>query len=634
MKRITSTLLVSAAAAGIALTGAPTALAGGTDDTFGSGGIAFHALSTASDRYRAVTPGPFGGTYQAGYTTVSGDDRAFVVTRADASGDVVWSTTTNVVTGPFAAAPAGQTTPTGLGEIATGIATQSDGKIVVVGTAETIQDGSKPDSRDIDVYAARYNVGGTIDTTFGTNGVSRIDLSDGVLAGTTTVRGDVAYGVKVRPDGKIVIAASNGVDSTTSATRPDLDLTLVQLTTTGARDASFGTNGVATLSTGTDGISENPRGLIIEPNGKVVAVTYGNPLVGSTIARPFIHRWNTDGTLDSTFGTGGVGTGPIGGPDPGFAEAYNVVAQGDKYVLAGYGKRNTEQPAHDIDVVLYRFNQNGTWDETFGTDGLVTFDREGGQDRARDLVALPDGRLVTLGSTTQPQVVAGTNPARLDALVLGFNADGTLDRSFGEDGAIVRTLGGNGDVLWGGAVVGNKVVGAGFRGAATVAGDEAVLARFEFSPGVAGPAGQAGQPGTPGAAGANGAPGAAGPAGAAGAPGAKGDSGARGPAGSSDLTLSLRSLKVVGTSVTLKAPGAGTFKLSVKSGSKTIATAGRTVTKAGTVKIALKTTKAGKAVLGKKAVRGTLSVAFTPAEKAAARSTKAKRVTLARSSRR
>lgn len=622
MKRITTKLLVSAAAAGLALSGAATAQAGGTDATFASGGIAFHPFSAAdSDRYRAATPAPFGGTYQAGYTTVSGTNRAFVVSRADASGDIVWSTVTDVVAGPWFAAPTGAD-PTGVAEVATGITTQPDGKILVVGQAETIQNGTKTDSRDIDLYVARYLVNGTLDASFGTAGVQRVDLSDGRFTGTTTIRADVAYGIKTRPDGKIVLSASKGTD-TAETTRGDIDLTLVQLLPTGARDAAFGTDGVAQLSTGTDGINENPRGLIIEPGGKVVSGTYGN--LPAAPARPYVHRWNVNGTLDATFGTGGVATGLIGGPDPGYAEAYNVVAQGDKYVLAGYGKRDTEQPANDVDVVLYRFNQNGTWDQTFGTNGLVTYNRVGGADRARDLVALPNGKLVTFGSTATP-----AGDARLDGLVVAFNPDGTLDQSFGEGGAVVRTLGGPGDVFWGGTVVGDKVVGVGFRGGATAAGDDSAIARFEFSPGVTGPVGPAGPAGTNGT---NGAPGPAGPAGAPGVQGAPGAKGDKGASGSSSLTLSLASLKVVGKTVTLKAPGAGSFKLTVKSGKSTVATASRKVTKAGSVKITLKTTKAGKRILGKKAVRGTLSVSFTPAASSAKASTKAKRITLAKSAR-
>ncbi|MEV4420984.1 hypothetical protein AB0L40_13525 [Patulibacter sp. NPDC049589] len=132
--------------------------------------------------------------------------------------------------------------------------------------------------------------------------------------------------------------------------------------------------------------------------------------------------------------------------------------------------------------------------------------------------------------------------------------------------------------------------------------------------------------GDKGDAGAAGAPGAAGPAGA---PGAAGPAGVAGPAGSSagSLSVSLSSLRVVGSKVSVKAPGAGTFKATLKKGKTTIASGSATAKKAGTIKVTLKTTKAGKKALAKKSVSGTLTVSFTPAKTktvAAQRSVKAK----------
>jgi DNA-binding beta-propeller fold protein YncE len=120
-----------------------------------------------------------------------------------------------------------------------------------------------------------------------------------------------------------------------------------------------------------------------------------------------------------------------------------------------------------------------------------------------------------------------------------------------------------------------------------------------------------GDPGDPGA------PGAPGAAGAPGAPGAAGAPGPAGPAGTpstSTLSLSLTSLRVVGTKVSVKAPGAGTFKVTVRSGGKTVATGSRTAKKAGTISLTLKKTATGKRLLKKKAVSGTLTVTFTPAK--------------------
>lgn len=599
MRRSSTKVLVGAATLGLALGAAQSAQAGGLDGTFGSGGFALNGV-TGADRYRAVAAGPTGTTYQAGFTTVSGTNQAFAVTRTSRGGDVIWRTVTDVAPGPFVAPlpPTAATTPTGAAELATGIAVQPDGKIVVVGQAETVQDtAAKPNSRDLDVYFARYLPTGAIDTTFGTGGVVRVDITSGENGGDG-VRTDQAYGVAVRPDGKIVASAVAGQSAGVPATQ---DLVLVQLNADGTRDTSFGSNGVSARTTGTSTVNENPRKLSLLPDGKVVAASYGNA-PGAPV-RPYILRWNANGSLDSTFGTGGVATADVGGPAPGLAEAYTVVPQGDKYVIAGYGSRSTDQPTQGIDLIVYRFDADGSWDRSFGTDGLTNVDLQRGADRGRSGTVLPDGRIVVVGSTATP--APGDH---LDALTAVFTPNGALDTSFGDGGLVVTGLGGTQDAWWDVAAVGDKVVTAGFRAfsGADAAGDESAIGRFTVSPGVTGPQGPAGTPGTPGATGATG---------PVGMPGASGPAGARGPAGprsSSDVTLSLRSLRVVGSKVTVRAPGAGRIAVTISRRGSTLASRTVRAKKAGRVTLTLKRTAAGRRIIGRRAVTGTVRVRFTP----------------------
>ena len=116
----------------------------------------------------------------------------------------------NVVTGPFAAPPAGNT-PTGTAEVARGVVVQDDGKIVVAGQAETPPAAGKVDSRDIDIYVARFDTEGVLDPTFGTGGIERIDLSDG-RGPANAINGDQAYGLAIKPDGKLLVFVSKGID--------------------------------------------------------------------------------------------------------------------------------------------------------------------------------------------------------------------------------------------------------------------------------------------------------------------------------------------------------------------------------------------------------------------------------------
>ena len=143
--------------------------------------------------------------------------------------------------------------------------------------------------------------------------------------------------------------------------------------------------------------------------------------------------------------------------------------------------------------MVYRFNANGSYDRTFGDNGLFTYNRVNGADRARKLTSLADGRLVIAGSTA----TADASPL-VDALILVVKADGSgPDTSVGQGGALIRDLGGNNDSYFGLTTVfnGTKVVAAGYRAGADSALDEAVLTRADLPPAVAGPVGPGGPAG-------------------------------------------------------------------------------------------------------------------------------------------
>lgn len=494
MKRPPRRFVVGALATGAILGAAPAANAAGLDTGFGVNGLALTPLSASdSDRYQAAAPAPGGGTYNVGYTTVSGTNRAFAISKVDAAGQLDPSFGTggvavvDVAPGPFIPgppppAPAGapaQAGPTGAAETAKAVGVQPDGKIVVVGQAETLQDGSKPDSRDLDVYAVRLNSNGSLDTSFGGAGITRIDLSDGVgqyppEATTTTVTTDQsAYSrVHIRANGKIVFAASKGTDAEEPA-RTDREIAAVQLTAFGALDATFGTGGIA-VSPHPE-INENLRMTVLDGE-KLVVTSYSN--IGGA-NRPFIYRFNENGSVDTTFAAGGdtpgIASALVAGPAPGMAEAYGVALHQGKYVISGYGIRSTT-PEFGVDAILYRFNQDGTWDESFGINGLASYNRPDGvtahfADRARNLLVLDDERIVTAGQSGP------------DALMTVFNANGTPDTSVSPDGGIVIDLGGDGDALWGIAEPSAaKVVAAGFKTtSSSPADDDAALAKLDLT---------------------------------------------------------------------------------------------------------------------------------------------------------
>jgi uncharacterized delta-60 repeat protein len=296
------------------------------------------------------------------------------------------------------------------------VAIQPDGKIVVAG-------GSYTSPRPYDVLVLRYNADGSPDNDFGTNGVVTYD------GGSR----DWGWGMALQSDGKIVVA---GHTNTVGSGRRDFDLLVLRYNADGSLDRSFGTNGVVTYDGG--GVHEYGRAVAIQSDGKIVVAggtgttSYGNLLV---------FRYNADGSLDKSFGTNGVAT--YSGTR--HACAWTLAIQSDgKIVVAGESSNGTDQ-----DVLVLRYNADGSLDSSFGTSGLVTYDTGSGHDYAESVAIQPDGKIVVAGWGW-----------RWDLLLFRYNADGSLDSSFGTNG-VVAYEGEDGDCVAVAIQPDGKIVAAG-----------------------------------------------------------------------------------------------------------------------------------------------------------------------------
>jgi uncharacterized delta-60 repeat protein len=226
------------------------------------------------------------------------------------------------------------------------------------------------------IIVTRHDSNGSTDTTFGTNG----------YVYTTTYPGHISYptSIAVQADGKIVVA---GYD--TPANGSTSDFAIVRYNTNGSLDSSFDGDGIARV--GFVGYSSDfAKAVKIQADGKIVVAGYSN--VGTYGFENFVMaRLNTNGSMDSSFGSGGLvktgfGTGHA------FANAMVIQVDG-KIVLAG--KAN---PVWDDDFALARYNSNGSLDTTFGTGGMVTTSFGPGEDVA-DVVAIQNGKIVLAGTT-------------------------------------------------------------------------------------------------------------------------------------------------------------------------------------------------------------------------------------------
>ncbi len=242
-------------------------------------------------------------------------------------------------------------------DAALGVAIQKDGKIVTAGFEGRGR-----------FAIVRYNPDGTVDATFSGDGRATTDF----LKVTKRHSGyDVAFGVAIQADGRLVAAGSAGGFVKVAVVRYNPDGTL---------DSTFGGDGKTTtnFSDGDDWASA----VAIQADGRIV-------VAGSSHASGFaLARYNPDGTLDSSFGGDGVTTTEV---TPGLDAASGVVIQADgKIVAAGSGL--------DAMFAVARYNPDGALDTTFSSDGMTTTDFSPGYDVAYGVGIQADSKIVVAGT--------------------------------------------------------------------------------------------------------------------------------------------------------------------------------------------------------------------------------------------
>ncbi len=275
-----------------------------------------------------------------------------------------------------------------------------DGRYVGCGTFSSVTTGN-------DFVAARFNADGSLDTTF--NGVGYAVTPFGPSG-----PGERCNAVAVQTDGSIVSAGY------TYESGPS-HVALTRHSSSGQLDPTFGISGKLNINAGTNASSNSEaRALLIQPDGKLLIAGYAVPASGNDDF--LVMRLNTDGSLDNSFGSGGVTRTPIGA---GQDIANAMVRQTDsRIVLAG-----SVYAGGQTDFALARYSAAGVLDPTFGSGGIVTTAIGPSDDTAYALALMPWGRLVAAGSA---RVTAGQSDLAL--AVVAYNADGSLDHYFGNAG--------------------------------------------------------------------------------------------------------------------------------------------------------------------------------------------------------
>jgi uncharacterized delta-60 repeat protein len=254
---------------------------------------------------------------------------------------------------------------------------------------------------------------GTLDPAFGQGGMVTTPLSAAIP------RYAVAGGGAVEPDGRVVIAGATATFDPVFGG----DLIVARYNPDGSLDPSFGSGGFTTTALGG---SASARATAVEPDGKILVA--GRLESGSTTVAVVV-RYDADGSLDGSFGSGGIATLDLGG-DSG-ANALALQADGrilvsGEYTTGGQGI-----------LVVGRLDPDGSADASFGSGGVTA------TNVGAEIVSNPS---TTVAVESDGDILAG-GLAQAGVVLTGYTPQGSPDPSFGAGGKTVTTLSGPVDTI-------------------------------------------------------------------------------------------------------------------------------------------------------------------------------------------
>jgi uncharacterized delta-60 repeat protein len=286
----------------------------------------------------------------------------------------------------------------GANDMAFGVAIQGDGKIVAAGASDA---GPNPGNFAL----TRYHPDGRLDSSFGSDGRVVTDFG----------ANDIAFGVAVQGDGKIVAAGASDAGPNPG------NFALARYDTNGGLDASFGSGGRVVTDFGTGDLG---RGVAIQTDGKIVVAGVSD--AGPNPGNFALARYKADGALDGSFG----GDGKVVTDYAGAEQARGVAIQRDGKIVAVGLSNGGANPGN---FALARYEFDGTLDRAFDGDGRVLTDFADG-DLGFGVAIQSDGKIVATGISS-----IGANPTNV--ALARYDAYGSLDPAFDGDGRFVTDFG-------------------------------------------------------------------------------------------------------------------------------------------------------------------------------------------------
>ncbi len=296
----------------------------------------------------------------------------------------------------------------------------------------------------------RYNNDGTPDSSFGMDG-------NGFVITPVSPNGKI-FAMAIQNDGKIIAGGPIGPPS-----QIDLGFRLIRYNSDGTQDSSFGNNG--------NGLVKSPIAIystLIQDDGKIVIAGIINQNNNYDFA---VARYNSDGTLDNTFGLEKNGIAFTVIKPQKRAEVYSVAIQRDaKIIVAG----RYEVSNNDYDLALVRFNNDGTLDNFFGEKGIVTTKIDTSFDDGYSVAVQNDSKIVFGGCS-----FIGND---FDVALVRYNTDGSLDNSFGKNGIVTTPQAGTNEIITSIKIQGEngveKINAAGYITFSSLNKSEFILARY------------------------------------------------------------------------------------------------------------------------------------------------------------
>lgn len=244
---------------------------------------------------------------------------------------------------------------------------QADGSIVIAGYSYN--------GIDNDLLVMRLTAEGLLDTTFNTHGTVRFDGGKGH---------DFGLRLAVQTDQRIVVTGG-------SQNASDYDIMVVRFDTFGALDQTFGTNGIVLLD---GGDYDRGYGVDLDSQGNILVTgVRTQPETDDTDYDIPVFRLDPNGVPDTSFGDSGMALYDGGIREQG----YDLVVQCDDTILITGHSSNPNVGISDWALVVLKYDSNGVLDTTFGTQGVYSYNPTETTEWGYGLVLQPNGKIVVVG---------------------------------------------------------------------------------------------------------------------------------------------------------------------------------------------------------------------------------------------